>query len=391
MGAPSNNFASARVRALGRDPVGRPATPIGNTTYDLPTLDDEDRAGDPDANDPFGGNDGKNQAKLVPGGPVQVYAPGLPQPLRPRAHAERARCTPIDNGANAGWGDVPVSEGPGGTCTNARATSRGRPTRDTLHLITGAGYYGGHPNPTRGNTANTFNGATRSRRSPAPTRSSATTASRRPAAATSLADVPGLDQRPDRVHRVELRRRDEGRPAQPPASTTTIYRIELNARRHGRSPKPSRCSRTSGGGPLDVDAPAATAAPFPGTIWVGRPRQRRRSTSSSPTTSAARRRRAPAPTSRRSTRTATATRTPTRSTTARTRARRPTSRRTGTATTISDLQRPRRRQRRAARHVGSRSRSTPTTACDHDAARRPTRGRTTRPTPAACSTSASPA
>ena len=29
--------------------------------------------------------------------------------------------------------------------------------RDTLHLITGPGYYGGHPNPTRANLANTFN------------------------------------------------------------------------------------------------------------------------------------------------------------------------------------------------------------------------------------------
>ena len=45
---------------------------IGSTTYDLPTLDDEDRAGSADLNDPFGGNDGKNQAVLVPGGPVQV-------------------------------------------------------------------------------------------------------------------------------------------------------------------------------------------------------------------------------------------------------------------------------------------------------------------------------
>ena len=43
--------------------------------YDLPTLDDEDRPGVNDAHDPFGGNNGKNQAIVVPGGPVQVHSP----------------------------------------------------------------------------------------------------------------------------------------------------------------------------------------------------------------------------------------------------------------------------------------------------------------------------
>ena len=66
---------------------------IGNTTYDLPTLDDEDRAGNPDANDPFGGNDGKNQAKIVPGGPVQVYAPGF-RNAYDLVIAKAVRCTP---------------------------------------------------------------------------------------------------------------------------------------------------------------------------------------------------------------------------------------------------------------------------------------------------------
>ncbi|PCJ95915.1 MAG: hypothetical protein COA50_08000, partial [Flavobacteriaceae bacterium] len=57
--------------------------------YDIPTLDDPTRNNvngitDPDTagyngvdiNDPFGGNDGLNQAKVVPGGPVQIYSPG---------------------------------------------------------------------------------------------------------------------------------------------------------------------------------------------------------------------------------------------------------------------------------------------------------------------------
>src|SRR5690606_18748545 len=57
--------------------------------YDMPTLDDPTRPNvngitDPDdpgydgidINDPFGGNDGLNQAKIVPGGPVQIFSPG---------------------------------------------------------------------------------------------------------------------------------------------------------------------------------------------------------------------------------------------------------------------------------------------------------------------------
>ena len=62
----------------------------------------------------------------------------------------------VDNGSNAGWGDVPIGEGPGGTATNGR-TSRGITIEDQLHYIPGPGFYGGHPNPTRSNPTNTFN------------------------------------------------------------------------------------------------------------------------------------------------------------------------------------------------------------------------------------------
>jgi hypothetical protein len=47
-----------------------------------------------------------------------------------------------------------VNEGPGGTCTN-EVNEPGTTDVDTLQLVTANGY-GGHPNPTRGNMANTF-------------------------------------------------------------------------------------------------------------------------------------------------------------------------------------------------------------------------------------------
>ena len=62
----------------------------------------------------------------------------------------------IDNGGNAAWGDTPVGAGPAGTCTND-PNEPGTTSPDTLHFVSGQGYYGGHPNPTRGNMANTFN------------------------------------------------------------------------------------------------------------------------------------------------------------------------------------------------------------------------------------------
>jgi hypothetical protein len=154
-GAPSTNFAFLPEFALSAAVLSVDLDMIGETTYDLPTLDDEDRAGTSDAGDPFGGNDGKNQAKIVPFGPVHVYAPGFRNPYDVTI-TQSGRMYTIDNGGNAGWGDVPASEGPGGVCTNEPRDS-GTTDPDSLHLISGAGYYGGHPNPTRGNINNKFN------------------------------------------------------------------------------------------------------------------------------------------------------------------------------------------------------------------------------------------
>jgi hypothetical protein len=157
-GAPSSNFALLPEYALSAAILSMDLAAIGNGTHDLPTLDDPTRAGSADANDPFGGNDGLNQAKLVAGGPVKIHAPGFRNPYDVLIAGSGAMYT-IDNGGNAGWGDVPQGEGPGGACTNAQREP-GVTERDGLHRITGPGYFGGHPNPTRANKANLFGGQT---------------------------------------------------------------------------------------------------------------------------------------------------------------------------------------------------------------------------------------
>ncbi len=155
MGAQSNNFALHKEYAYSSAILTIDLNAIGNTTYDLPTLDDEDQTnsgttpGFEDPSDPFGGNNGKNQAMLEVGGPVQVYSGGWRNPYDVLI-TENGKLYTFDNGPNAGWGAAPTS------CTYT-VEEPGDVYPDNLHLITGPGYYGGHPNLTRGNIANTFN------------------------------------------------------------------------------------------------------------------------------------------------------------------------------------------------------------------------------------------
>lgn len=123
--------------------------------YDLPTLADPSGA-----SPPWGGNDGLNQALLVPGGPVQVYSPGYRNPYD-LVLTSAGRLYTIDNGANPGWGGFPENEGPPfGVPPMADCTNRYLPdesglvnNQNGLHFIDSPGYYGGHPNPIRGNPA----------------------------------------------------------------------------------------------------------------------------------------------------------------------------------------------------------------------------------------------
>jgi len=202
-GAPSNNFAFTTEYALSAailsvDLNALEAMPVqgsGNDkyVYDLPTLDDPTRPNangidDPNApgydgidiNDPFGGNDGLNQAKWDPNGPVQVYASGFRNPYD-LVITSLGRMYAVDNGPNGGWGGHPDGEAdyPAettvGLCTNNYLPGEPGSTgpgpggdpkvnnKDNLHFIRelepgdpnyvqpGERYYAGHPNPIRGN------------------------------------------------------------------------------------------------------------------------------------------------------------------------------------------------------------------------------------------------
>ncbi len=150
MGVPSNNFAKIPEYALSAAIIKVNLNQIGNNTYDLPTLDDEDRPGANDQNDPFGGNNGKNMAILENNGPIDIYAPGFRNAYDLVLTAD-GRMYTVDNGPNSGWGGTPA-----GNCLNTYKDG-GTTHGDGLHFINAEGYYGGHPNPTRGSKNNKFN------------------------------------------------------------------------------------------------------------------------------------------------------------------------------------------------------------------------------------------
>jgi hypothetical protein len=260
-GAASNNFAFLPEFALSAAILAVDLDAIGSTTYDLPTLDDDTRAGTSDPNDPFGGNDGKNQAKLVAGGPVAVYAPGF-RNAYDLVITKSGRMYTIDNGGNAGWGDVPQNEGSAGVCTNA-VNEPGVTEPDELHFVSGPSYYGGHPNPTRGNKANTFNA---DNQSPVATANAIecdylTPGAARKALATWPASTNGL---------AEYTASNFGGAMAGDLLTASfdnkIYRIKLNAAGDAAISNQALFS-TVGSVPLDVTALGDTGK-FAGTIWV---------------------------------------------------------------------------------------------------------------------------
>lgn len=259
-GAPSNNFAQLPEVALSAAVLSVNLGAIGDTTYDLPTLADSAV----DGRDPFGGDNGKNQARLVPGGPVQVYAPGFRNPYDVLL-ASSGKLYAIDNGANAGWGAAPVGAGPSGTCTNA-INEPGGTDQDGLHLITGPGYYAGHPNPTRANRSNTFGSPAQSPVSVAnpiecdyrPSASANSTA-----LTTFGGSADGLAEYTASNFGGQLR----GNLLAAGYTDNNVSRIVLNA---GGTAVTSNTPLLAsiGSNPLDVTA-LGDAGTFPGTIWVG--------------------------------------------------------------------------------------------------------------------------
>ncbi|WMJ73318.1 T9SS type A sorting domain-containing protein [Cytophagaceae bacterium ABcell3] len=141
--------------------------------YDLPTLDDptrENRADGSDINDPWGGNDGLNMAKIEEGGPVQVYATGLRNPYD-LVITENGNMYTVDNAANRLWGGYPDLDennkainryNPDEPGSAPATTPSGQPVvnnHDPLQFIgnietyTPGTFYGGHPHPIRANPA----------------------------------------------------------------------------------------------------------------------------------------------------------------------------------------------------------------------------------------------
>lgn len=295
MGAPSNNFVGLPEYALSAAILSIDLAVIGNTTYDIPTLDDEDTTNvctlpaqnfglpcsvnsqcdsspgagnglcNSDFKDPFGGNNGKNQARIVPGGPVQVYAPGFRNPYD-IVKTVAGRMYTIDNGPNSGWGDVPVGEGTTGTCTNA-ISEPGVTRRDGLHHVTGAGYYGGHPNPTRANTANTFNPL--NPQSPVPAGNAIECDYRTPGTTNGSLWTWGTSTNGI----TEYTTNNFGGQLTGSLLTASfddqIWRIQLNAAGSATTSVAALFSTVTGsyGGPLDVYSSKATD-PFPGSVWV---------------------------------------------------------------------------------------------------------------------------
>jgi hypothetical protein len=245
-GAPSELLGNLPEYALSaavlRVDLGR----IGESTYDLPTLSGGD--------EPFGGEGGRNQARLVTGGPVQVYAAGFRNSYDV-VRTSKGRLYTSQNGGARNWGDPPALEGPDGRCTN-EPREPGHYDEDSLHLVLPGDYYG-HPNPTRGNRANTFDG-------------------RSPVERTNPLEC---DYRPpkDRDPVVLFPTSTNGLTEYTASSfsgamkgdllaasfDTNVYRLELNP----RGDRAVKRRLVTGPAPLDVTS-QGDRDPFPGTIWV---------------------------------------------------------------------------------------------------------------------------
>lgn len=256
-GAPSHHLGFLPEYALSGAVLAVDLRRIGRRTYDLPTLDDESRDGDQDGGDPFGGNDGRNQARLVPGGPVTIYAPGY-RNAYDLVLTRSGRLYTSQNGGARDWGDVPENEGPSGNCTNA-VNEPGHYDADSLHLVRRA-EHAGHPNPTRGNRDNTFND---NRQSPVPSANPIECDYRPPDERGALTLFPtstnGLAEYTASIFGGAM----QG-DLLAASFDTSVYRVRLNDT-GDRVVGKQRLFRLAA--PLDVTA-QGDGDPFPGTIWV---------------------------------------------------------------------------------------------------------------------------
>jgi hypothetical protein len=258
MGAPSHLFDDLPEYAYSAAILTVDLSAIGTSTYDLPTLVDEDH---PNLVGPFGGDSGKHQAEITQSSPVQVFAPGFRNPyslVRTRAGHLYA----WDEGSNAGEGDIPVGAGPSGQCTNA-VNEPGVTQSDSLHLISGQGYYAGHPNPTRGNMSNTFN--TTTPQSPVPAANPVECDARTPATDGSIASLSTPTMGMAEYTTMNFNGQLNG-DLITAGWHGAVYRVHLNPAGTGVVSTDVLFSNLSPH-PIDIEAQGAGDA-YPGTIWV---------------------------------------------------------------------------------------------------------------------------
>ena len=229
-----------------------------------------DRPGTPTTNDPFGGNDG--------------HEPGAARARRARCRStrrasatrttssspRRAGCSRIDNGGNAGWGDVPVGRGRRRHVHERRASEPGTSDRDGLHLHHRPGLLRRPPEPDarqQGQHVRRPDAAVDgSRANPVECDYRSPGAANGRERRRRAGHVRQLDQRPRRVHR----HRTSAAPMKGDLLAAGFDQHDLPDRAR-RSTRPRRSRRWSsdaayGGGPLDVIA-QGDDGPFPGTIW----------------------------------------------------------------------------------------------------------------------------
>jgi hypothetical protein len=121
--------------------------------YAIPTIQTDDGTDGDDL--PFGGNDGINQAKLIEGGPVQIYSPGYRNPYD-LVVTEGGQVYVSDHGPNTGWGGQPADASgnivaDASSVTNHPNEGGSQGTNDQLAGPVQEGEYGGHAAPIRAN------------------------------------------------------------------------------------------------------------------------------------------------------------------------------------------------------------------------------------------------
>ncbi len=252
MGAPSSIFGNLPEYAYSAAVISVDLNAIGETTYDIPTL----------KGDVFGGQFGANQAMLVQNGPVQVHAPGFRNPYDALL-TSTGKLYAWDNGPNAGWGGLPINEGPAGDCLNTNSESNSAEHPDGLHYIDAQGYYGGHPNPTRANRDNTFDGA-----SPIPEGMESSVECIYQIPEVEDSSLTTNDASTNGLAEYTASNFSEAMSGNIIATTWDgqVLRVQLNST--GDEALDQEVLFTGLSGPLGVTA-QGDADPFPGTIWIG--------------------------------------------------------------------------------------------------------------------------